>query len=513
VSLINELSNFYAELRKRRVLKVTVAYVVMAWVIIEGTALIFPALLLPDWTHRIVVVLGIIGFPVVVLLAWIFDITPAGVERTSPAAHDAAEDKGRSRGTREGSDAPPSIDSALASIAVVPFESLSANADDEFLARALSAEISTALSQLPEVRVAPSRATTALEITNDMLKIGELLNVQYVLTGSLRRSGDSLRILAELSDVEKGSVLWSQAYDRDPDDLIRVEEEIATAIVGSFGGEQMREQIRIARDRGTGNEQAQSLVHRARAYVLDYSRSSVAEAESFARQAIRLDPEYASAHAALASVLCEKVNGGLSEDVDADLSEALESVEVAVSERPRDAFVLKLAGNVWAGSGRHDEAIAVLRRAIEITPFDFGAWGYLASVLVTTGNAEDAAEANGILDRIIEAAPQHPGQAYWMHHKAVASTARHDYANAAGFARKAVDRQPGLAWAWYLYANALAMGGDKEGAKNAAGRAHKANPELSIEEFAGIVERTSGSAELRQSRLSGLETIGLLPNE
>ena len=187
------------------------------------------------------------------------------------------------------------------------------------------------------------------------------------------------------SDVGQGSVLWSEAYDREPDQLIHVEEEIATAIVGSFGGEQLREQIRRARDRGTGNEEAQVLVHRARAYILDYSGEALAAAEGFARRAIELDPEFASAHAVLASVLSEKVNGGLSEDAETDLAEALQAVKRAVDRRPRDSFVLKLAGNVWAYNGEHAKAVATLRRAIEITPFDFGAWGYLASVLATTG--------------------------------------------------------------------------------------------------------------------------------
>ena len=512
MSLKSGLIEFYAELRKRRVLKATVAYIVTAWILIEGAAVIFPALLLPDWTHRFVVVLGIIGFPIVVVLAWIFDLTPKGVERTSLVEEEPDSDTGAvtKQLQQAPSHAPPAVDAALASIAVLPFNAYSSDPNDQFLAQGISAEIATALAHLPEVRVAPSRSTSAMDDATDLQKIGETLSVQYVLTGSVRRRGPMLRVLAELSDVAKCNVVWSEAYDRQPDELITVEEEIAAAIVGSFGGEQLREQIRSAHDHATSSTEARVLVHRARAYILNYNKQSLDEAEQFARKAIELDPGYASAQAALASVLSEKVSSGLAEDADKDITEALSAIDAAVSLRPQDPFVLKLAGNVWSYAGQHAKALAILRRAIEVTPFDFGAWGYLAFVLATSGKAEDRQEAQSILDRIIATAPQHPGVAYWMHHKAVAYTGERQYEDAARLAKQALDRQPGLAWAWYLLANAAAMTGDNESAENAAARASSANPELSVTEYAAIVDRTSASEEICESRLAGLKDLGLL---
>jgi TolB-like protein/Tfp pilus assembly protein PilF len=512
VPLRSTIVAFYAELRKRRVLKATIAYIVMCWILIEGSALIFPALLFPDWSHRIVVVLAIIGFPIVIVLAWIFDITPSGVERTEPAAveADAQSESTGSPSKQTDVAAPPPVESALASIAVLPFDALSVEADDIYLARSISAEISSALSHLPEIRVAPSRSTSALDNKSDLQKIGVQLDVQYVLTGSVRCSGDSIRVLAELSDAQKGSVLWSEAYDRKSDHLMAVEVEIATAIVGSFGGEHLREQIRSARDHATDSLEARSLVHRARAYILNFNKDSLAEAETFARQAIDIDPGYASAHAALASVLSEKVNSGLADNAESDLAEALLAINTAVKLSPQDPLVLKLAGSVWSHTGQHEKAESILRRAIEIAPFDFGAWGYLASVLATSGSGEDSQDARAILDRIIKMAPQHPGQAFWLHHKALACTTERRYKNAVRYAKQAIDRQPGLAWAWYLYANALAMTGDLDAAINAAARAIESNPELSVSEYAAIVERTSGSESVRESRVAGLEAIDLL---
>lgn len=495
------IAKFYAELSKRRVLKSAVAYIVTSWVLIEGSALIFPALLLPEWAHRMVVILAIIGFPVVIVVAWVFDITPSGLERT-----DSADSASASSAPQ----APPAIDSALASIAVLPFEALSTHADDAYLALGVSAEIASALAHLPEVRVVPSRSTSALEDTAELRNIGSMLGVQYVLSGNVRRQGNKLRVLAELSDVHIGSVLWSESYDREADELIAVEEEIACAIVGSFGGEHLRVQIESARDHATDSAPARSLVHRARAYILDYSKDSLNAAEGFAREAIKLDPEYASAHAALASVLSEKISSGLAEIAADDIAEAQSAINIATKLRPQDSFVLKLAGNVWSLAGDHDKAVATLRRAIEITPFDFGAWGYLAAILAVSGDPDLIQEAHAILDRILSSAPQHPGQAYWMHHKATAFTCEQNYVGAANFARRSVDRQPGLAWAWYLLANAQAMTGNDDIAKSAAESAADANPELSVREYAEIVERTSANAAVSDLRLAGLRALGLL---
>jgi len=490
--------------------RVALAYVVMAWIIVEGSAVVFPALLLPDWSHRLIVVLALIGFPVVIVLAWIFDITPAGVARTDAPGSEEHAAGAQAPAVQQPSGVPPAADSALASIAVMPFEALSAQPDDQFLARAISAEISSALSHLPEVRVAPSRSASSLDDATDLKSIGAKLEVGYVLTGSVRRRGDQLRVIAELGDAREGSVLWSEAYDRQPDDIMLVEEEIAGAIVGSFGGEQLREQIRRAADRTTSSTEAHTLVHKARAFVLNYGAESLAEAERCARNAIGVDPDYASAHAALASVLSEKVRSGLSENADADLAEALQAIDIAVERRSQDSFVLKLAGNVLSDNGHYDRAVSALRRAVEITPFDLGAWGYLASVLATGGKTDETGEAHAILDRIIGMAPQHPGQPYWMHHKAAAYTSEQQYEDAARFARQSVDRQPGLAWAWYLYANAAAMTGDNDAAGKAAENAAKANPDLSVSEYAAIVKRTSGSDSAATFRLAGLKKAGLL---
>ncbi len=505
-SLKSKLSGFFAEIRKRKVHTATIAYVVIAWLLIEISSVVFPALLLPEWTHRLVVVLAILGLPLVLVLAWIFDLTPHGVERTSEPRSDVHPSPSPSMPA-----APPATEDAVASIVVLPFEALSRDPDDAYLADGISAEISRALSRLPDIRVIPRPSGQAVrDAATDICEIGRKLDTRYILTGNLRRSGEHIRVIAELSDAHQGVLVWSETYNPTPADILEVEEDIATAIVASFGGQRLLENLQLGRSGKVQDLGAWSLVQKARAYLLSYSRSSLDEAEVLLRRAVELDPGYASAHAALASVLSERISSGLSESPEQDLEEAIRAAKSAVERAPQDPFVLKLAGSVWAYIGHREEAIETLRRVVEMTPFDFGAWGYLASALVTGGEALELEEAHAILDRILTMAPQHPGVAYWMHHKALAYTCEARFEEALRFAKHAVERQPKLAWAWYLYANALGMN-DAGGAAKAVERAKQANPNMSVEAYVAFVNRTSATEGVSSQRIGGLQAAGLLP--
>lgn len=504
------IKRFIDELRRRRVIKASIAYLVVAWALIEITSIVFPAVLLPEWTHRLVVILAAVGFPVVLVLAWVFDISPDGIKVTDEAAEStAATDAIVADQSAPPALLPPQADSAIASICLLPFEVRSSDPEDTFIAQGISAEISSALTNLSGVRVISRIMTSATGEGVDLRELGERFRAQYVLTGSLGRGGDKIRIIVELTDAATGSQLWSESYHRVLDDLLDVEEEIAGAIVGSFGGEQLREQIKKATTGETKNTTAWSLVHKARSFILNYTEENLREAVSLAREAIELDPDYAAAHAALADALTERITNGLSEDPEVEIEEAVGAISEATAKAPDDSFVLKLAGNTWKLAGQHDEAVDCLKRAVEISPFDLGAWGYLARALATTDDDSQLTEAENILDRILEMAPHHPGAGYWWHHKALVSTCRGDFDNAISFVKTALQQQPALAWAWYLKANAQASNGDKQGAREALARAEAANDNLSYKEFAAVVNRTSATNAAAERRLAGLASLGL----
>ncbi|HEY5623859.1 MAG TPA: hypothetical protein VIV14_08855, partial [Gammaproteobacteria bacterium] len=207
MSIKTTLLNIGFELSRRRVIKASIAYLVAAWLIIEVSSIVFPALLLPEWAHRLVVILAVVAFPIVVILAWIFDVSPGGITRTEdyralPSSNRATSAAGSAQRL------PPPADTAVASICVLPFEVLSTDAEDAFIANGVCAEISRALSKLAGVRVIHRTSVSAVDTGQSPDMLESRLGVQYVLTGSLRRRGENIRIIVELADTASGTQLW-----------------------------------------------------------------------------------------------------------------------------------------------------------------------------------------------------------------------------------------------------------------------------------------------------------------
>jgi adenylate cyclase len=215
--------------------------------------------------------------------------------------------------------APPRLEEARGSIAVFSFDNLSPDADDAYLADGIAMEIISMLSRVPDLRVASRPATFAYRgRSEDMWAIVRDLQLRYVLTGSVRRAKDRIPVTAELSDGAGRSQLWSHSYERQLADLFAVQEEIAEAIVIAFGGEYLRAEWRRARHRPTDNLDAWWLVQKAKAQNLPINRQAMDEALRLAHEAVGIDPDYAGAHACLASVLMQRVINGLSERPEED---------------------------------------------------------------------------------------------------------------------------------------------------------------------------------------------------
>jgi adenylate cyclase len=247
------------ELRRRRVLQVTAIYAAVAWVVIEVAETAFPYLSLPDWAVTLVIVLALSGFPFALVLSWAYDLTPDGVRRT-PAADEgstaASEPAAASRrhwapvlvaavvvamlasaaylATGEAEPEPgDTVPGAFRSIAVLPFVNMSAEASNEYFSDGLTEELLNALAQVEGLRVAARTSAFAFKgVAEDVTEIGRKLNVETVLEGSVRRTGDRLRITAQLINVDDGYHLWSENFDdRHREDIFAIQDEIARAIV------------------------------------------------------------------------------------------------------------------------------------------------------------------------------------------------------------------------------------------------------------------------------------------
>ena len=406
---------------------------------------------------------------------------------------------------------PPRPEEARGSIAVFPFQSLSPDADDAYLADGIAMEVVSMLSRIPDLRVASSAAFTDRSRDGDVWQVVRDLQLRYVLTGSVRRAGDRIRVTAELTDASDRTQLWSETYQRQLDDLFAVQEDIAESIVIAFGGEFLRAEWQRARHRSTDNLDAWGLVQKARAQNLPINRDAGGTALDLAREAIALDPAYAGAHASLASVLMQRVMNGLSEEPDEDRAQALAAVERAAELSADDPAVLRSLGNVLSNCGEHDKAVRAFRRAVEIAPFDFHTWGRLGRTLAYGGNVEELQEGHAVLDRILSAAPNHPMVPYWHYFKANACAREDRYEDAVSFARRSVDAQPRYAGAWITLANALGQLGRIDEARQAMDRALRANPAMTPQHLAEQIRNLAGNRqELGDNSLSGLKAAGLL---
>ena len=436
--------------------------------------------------------------------------TPLRVYQCRPGT-EAVPDTASTGSGRQWS-APPRVEQALGSIAVFPFDLLSADAADAYLADGLTAEIINMLSAVPDLRVASRAAIfSARDKQGDPWELVRAHAYRYVLTGNVRRAGDRLRVIAELTDAADRTQLWSDTYDRTMADIFEVQEEIAKAIVVAFGGELLRAEWARVSAAAPADLAAWELVHKARALNLPVNRDALDEALALAQEAVARDPGYANAHACLASIHVQRVISGFSAEPEDDRASAIAAVERAADIAPDDPTVLRTLGKVWSTCGQADRAVAALRRAVEVAPFDYHIWGRLGRTLAYGGDAAGLAEGHAILDRILATAPGHPMVGYWNYFKANACSLDGRHEDAARYARRSLDIQPGYTGAWMALANALGALGRVDEAREALAGALRTNPAMTPQHLAEqIAIAAGGDTEHAEKSLSGLKAAGLL---
>jgi TolB-like protein len=272
--------SFLGELKSRKVFRVGGAYIVAAWALIQVAATIFPQLQLPDWAPTLVTVLLIVGFPVALLLAWFYEITPEGVRRTPSTGQAYSPTSRRSAVTyfmlvgglfllavylawtrfeQENFITPKSSTTAesLPSVGVLPFVDMSPDASQGYFGDGIAEELLNELARLGGLQVAGRTSSFAYKGSSLSIQaIGQALKVQSVLEGSIRKDGNRLRITAQLIDSSNGYHMWSNTFDREFSDVFMIQEEIAKAIAGALGvklggGRQQRiQRCRYAQCRG-----------------------------------------------------------------------------------------------------------------------------------------------------------------------------------------------------------------------------------------------------------------------
>ena len=413
---------FFAEIKRRRVGRVAIAYGAIAWAVTEGASVVLPALRVPEWAMTFIVIFLMVGFPIAMVLAWIFDVGPEGIQRTEPLPREApaAQVKLRvayavavlasmaalgyvlyERGLGRAHAGEPHD-----SIAVMPFANLSGDPSKEYFSDGMSEELLNLLARIPGLQVASRTSSFAYKNREvDVRQIGKDLGVEVVLEGSVRQAGDQVRITAQLIDTATGFHLWSETYDRRLADIFQVQDEIAKAIVDKLkielapGDQQLAQrqkaptqdveayelylQGRAAwKKRGEDNikraiELYQSALGHdpgfarahaalASAYVVlpGYTRDKGDEekffelAEDSARQALAIDPNIGEAHAVLAQINADR----------GDLLDAESGFFFAISLEPNEATPHHWYSILLSKVGRIDAALTQAKRAQELDP-------------------------------------------------------------------------------------------------------------------------------------------------
>ena len=418
---MSEKPSFFAELKRRNVYKVAVAYAVVAWLLMQVASQIFPFFEIPNWIVRLVIVLLVIGFPIALIIAWAFEVTPEGIKRTEAA--DAAGQRSRgvawiyvvligaalsvglffvgrysaghatarpaSEEIRRGKQSEVATAGSDKSIAVLPLINESGDPKDEYFSDGLSEELIAALAQISGLKVIGRSSSFRFKDRKEEPRaIGEKLGVSTLLDGTVRKQGDRVRIVAELVNAADGIQLWTQTFDRQLKDIFAVQEEISRAVAESlkvklFGTQENQSQI-ATNNVEAHNAYLQGHFHFLRRNVDDYSK-----AISFFDRAIELDPNYALAYAERAEAWT--MIGDLTGQRPTAYPKARDDAERAVAIAPDLAEARAALGWVrFFGEWKFADGLRELKRAKELSPTNPTANDLLARVIVYLGRIDEA---------------------------------------------------------------------------------------------------------------------------
>ena len=364
--------SLFDELKRRKVFRVAVGYVVAAWVIAQAADLIADNFLAPPWVMQMIITLLIVGLPVSLLLSWAFDLTADGVRRTG-----VGELEGTLVVTNK---AVLAVVVGLLvilvvvfyvawprgdrSIAVLPFEDISPDGDQAYLASGIADELRLELQHLDGLRVA-GRTSSNAYAQDGGRAVAEALNVESILEGSVRKEGDSIRITVQLTNATDGFTIWSESYNRELADIFAMQEEIAASVAGRLGVSLGVGSVNSFHGAGTQDVEAYELYLQAR--VQDFSHENKLRASALLERALALDPDYAVAWSMLALQVLSGTYDVSADEIPRIIEQAHELASEGVRLDPESAGVhsalalVQMNQRNWTGSEQsHQRAMEML---------------------------------------------------------------------------------------------------------------------------------------------------------
>src|SRR5256885_221707 len=444
------MSGFFEELQRRKVYRVAAAYIIAAGFIIQIGSAVFPAWELPNWTLRLVVVLLLIGFPIALILAWAYDVTPQGIRATptisAPGAHRRRNlimliATGIVVSAAAGFFLLPRVSAHKIdkSIAVLPFENLSDEKENAYFADGMQDDILTNLSKIGDLKVISRMSVMSYRGTGarNAREIGKALGVATLVEGSVRRAGNRVRVNVQLINANSDEHIWAEDYDRDLTDVFAIQTDLAQKIASALQAKlSPNEKARIDR-RPTQNPDAYLLFVQAHDYASrgDMFSDTSSKAEPLFEQAIKLDPNFALAFAGLSTVESwlyhmsdpvparrEKARLNADEALrlqpdlpeghlalgssyyygDRDYERALAEFEIARRGLPNESQAYLAIGSIQRRQGKWAESTANLEKAAALDPKNTSVLINLCFSYIALRNFETA---DKVLDRGITASP------------------------------------------------------------------------------------------------------------
>ena len=474
-------TSFFAELKRRNVYKVAVAYAVASWLLIQIATQVFPFFEIPNWAVRLVVLVLIAGFPVALVFSWAFEITPEGIKRESEIEGDKSITHHTGRkivwitvvlavvaaallafqffGPKFGGTAKneaPAIPEK--SIAVLPFDNLSEDKSNAYFAEGVQDEILTRLAKVADLKVIARTSTQKFKSAPENLPdIARQLGAANILEGSVQKVNDQVRVNVQLINALTNAHLWAEIYDRKLTDIFGVESDIAKLVADTLQAKLTGSEKTAISKKPTENPEAYELYLKGRHFWNRRTEADIRKAIEYFHDAIEKDPSYALAYTGIAdsySVLTGYSNDAPKQYIERAIPAAQRAVELddslaeahtalanaigadlqlpaAAAEfkrsfalNPNYASAHQWYGEVLQSSGRFDEAIAEMRRARELDPLSLIINCVLAGAYYSAGRYDEASRE---VQRAFDLDPNF-GVAYWV--RAQIEEARGDFQHA-----------------------------------------------------------------------------------
>jgi serine/threonine-protein kinase len=423
--------SLFSELKRRNVIRVTIAYVITAWLVLQVADVVLGNIAAPAWVFQVILLVLALGLPIAVLFAWAYELTPHGIRREKDIvrSESVTQQTGRKLDraiivilvvavayfafdkfvANEQLENVPTISASAvdtgdkASIAVLPFVNMSSDAEQDYFSDGISEELLNLLAKIPQFQVAGRTSSFAFKGKDDDLRtIGESLGVTTILEGSVRKGGERVRITAQLINVEDGFHLWSETYDRELTDIFAVQDEIASAVVDELKVTLLGNAFAKAEQSDAINTNAYNAYLQGLFYLNKSGPSNRRIAMSHFEEAVAIEPEFASAWAGLSRASVQ-YSSQASKDVEAALLRGREAADKALELDPglpeahiALGFIQYIYDWDW------DAAEASYRRALGLRPGDVLARRNLARLVGDRGDIDKSLQ---MLRSIIEVDP------------------------------------------------------------------------------------------------------------